>query len=1271
MNNNSFEENLSKITSFNKYNNSTMRNNINNNSIIYNKSSPISIGDGSNNNNNNNNDSDSDIDFEDSLSQMMTAETPPDPFITIQNRTRLKWIDDNNALKCNKCEEEFRLFLRRHHCILKGTPVTLANGMARKIEDILHGSIIASWDLTKKNVVQNGIVHNNFDQGLQPCMKITLEDDRQLITTSDHKILSITNEDKEPKYRLMKNLNTNHRVVCSVLEGVLDDPIKDGKDTMDYVIPGPNLSIKTDRDKCLAFARLCGYSLTDGSIDGKSSRVVFIMGDSDDVEAICLDLEMLLDMILPIKRPTLQYTGKATIYRIEMRNKTLKLWLESAGVTVGNKVNKGVNLPHFMWDDNCPKSIKREFIAGWFGGDGSRFDITTNKTLKMNDHMVSVSLQESNSIDLLKNSKIAVDKMNEIIRSFGVDSFVVLKNAKSTIPKLYTTDITSRIGFRFNVKNAIIFNKNIGFRYCIQKQTKMTIGSAFENYKKRFDKIISGSRRTYESKVGKILASSPIMSFDEFLNVIEFDWNKPSREGKRYFTLQIVKPPSIYKNGKKFQVYDLSIPSYVSFVANGMIVHNCRNCGAVFCGACSDNWSTIPDCITQIPTSTGIKTEINRNATVRLCDICHDKISLVKQLEILLKSVQLVNMDIIAFKKIGEKNINGNDLTDRQVNEIPDMKDMNETDIINYSKNSVNGKLWKQLANFYLSKIREIQYKLPYQEYSEWDKNATWINYKHFKNHDIWMVHTIRSHIDDPDKISHILHYYFDSEKDSDLKCKNKDECWDRMCTRQCQTKISWESSLILLDTIDKDKKTNDITRKIITENIIKSFNKCDDKLFECILPYIIDKIINAYNNEDLIDFVINRCIKSKRISNHVYWSLIIESENKQHKKICEHLISRLLRETPKDIFLTIMGVQNFVRSIEDNFVGGDVVPIKGLDIIGECISPTNPENGLQNVDSKALPREKSANCPVPISLFKDSDKITKNIILYKREDLRTDLIIMSIIRIMKKILEDKMKKNLYIITYNIQPTSSNSGFIKVVNKSNTLYDIEENFKVTLSNHIKKHNPNVTSNELTLRFIRSCAFYSVITFLLGIGDRHLDNIMLTENGEMFHIDYGFVLGKDPKPMNTPSMRITDGMLDAIGGYNSESYQEFKDLSYNMYDILRRHVNTFVCLLSLLPKQNTGKSRTNPKITNRRLLREIVKRFAPGETSKEAKTNLHTRIDKSINATSISKYHIVDFFHRHNKEQTITNVLSYTFNTTLSGTKSIINGVWNYLANTIR
>jgi phosphatidylinositol 3-kinase len=66
----------------------------------------------------------------------------------------------------------------------------------------------------------------------------------------------------------------------------------------------------------------------------------------------------------------------------------------------------------------------------------------------------------------------------------------------------------------------------------------------------------------------------------------------------------------------------------------------------------------------------------------------------------------------------------------------------------------------------------------------------------------------------------------------------------------------------------------------------------------------------------------------------------------------------------------------------------------------------------------------------------------------------------------------------------------------------------------------------------------------------------MDNLLLTRTGKLFHIDFGFILGRDPKPM-PPPMRLTREMVDAMGGTSSELFTDFKKLCYTAFLHLRR------------------------------------------------------------------------------------------------------------------
>jgi len=46
------------------------------------------------------------------------------------------------------------------------------------------------------------------------------------------------------------------------------------------------------------------------------------------------------------------------------------------------------------------------------------------------------------------------------------------------------------------------------------------------------------------------------------------------------------------------------------------------------------------------------------------------------------------------------------------------------------------------------------------------------------------------------------------------------------------------------------------------------------------------------------------------------------------------------------------------------------------------------------------------------------------------------------------------------------------------------------------------------------------------------------------DGHLFHIDFGFIFGRDPK-LYPPPMKLTREMVEGMGGPRSQNYQNFK------------------------------------------------------------------------------------------------------------------------------
>uniref|UniRef100_A0A7S4JS38 phosphatidylinositol 3-kinase n=1 Tax=Paramoeba aestuarina TaxID=180227 RepID=A0A7S4JS38_9EUKA len=232
-------------------------------------------------------------------------------------------------------------------------------------------------------------------------------------------------------------------------------------------------------------------------------------------------------------------------------------------------------------------------------------------------------------------------------------------------------------------------------------------------------------------------------------------------------------------------------------------------------------------------------------------------------------------------------------------------------------------------------------------------------------------------------------------------------------------------------------------------------------------------------------------------------------------------------------------------------------------------------------------------------------------------DDLRQDQLIIQMIGLMDMLL-CKENLDLRLTPYNILANSFVDGMVECVPNSHSVASILEDGDIR--KFLMTHNPAPSSSSSKEEidpyamdtFLRSCAGYCVITYILGIGDRHLDNLLMTKRGHLFHIDFGYILGMDPKPF-PPPMKLCKEMVEAMGGANSKSYTKFKEHCCEAYIILRKSSNLILNLISMALHAGIVKLDAEKSIL------KVQEKFRLELTDEEASQAFQSLIKMSVSA----------------------------------------------------
>jgi len=248
---------------------------------------------------------------------------------------------------------------------------------------------------------------------------------------------------------------------------------------------------------------------------------------------------------------------------------------------------------------------------------------------------------------------------------------------------------------------------------------------------------------------------------------------------------------------------------------------------------------------------------------------------------------------------------------------------------------------------------------------------------------------------------------------------------------------------------------------------------------------------------------------------------------------------------------------------------------------------------------------------------FNRADSEEEYAVIFKHgDDLRQDQLVMQLILLMDKLLK-KENLDLKLTPYRVLATSPKNGMLECVPKSTSIATVLKKYDGSIRQFLQAFHRDEQADfmikpDVLDTFVRSCAGYCVITYLLGIGDRHLDNLLLTEGGNLFHIDFGYILGNDPKPF-PPPMKLCKEMVEGMGGADSKYYAQFQQHCYEAYNNLRKSANLIINLFSLMVHANI------PNVNAEKSILKVQNNFRLELSDTEAAQAFQALINESVSA----------------------------------------------------
>jgi phosphatidylinositol 4-kinase A len=193
-------------------------------------------------------------------------------------------------------------------------------------------------------------------------------------------------------------------------------------------------------------------------------------------------------------------------------------------------------------------------------------------------------------------------------------------------------------------------------------------------------------------------------------------------------------------------------------------------------------------------------------------------------------------------------------------------------------------------------------------------------------------------------------------------------------------------------------------------------------------------------------------------------------------------------------------------------------------------------------------------------------------------DDLRQEVFVMQMIHYYKSVFA-QAKLPIWLKTYRILSTSSSTGLLELLTDATSLDALKKSPGYPTEGGLRKYFETTYggANSQAFKaaqtnFVQSLAGYALVSYLLGLKDRHNGNIMIDTRGHLIFIDFGFAMGMRPGhefSFERAPFKLTKEYVEVMDGVGSECYKEFERLFVSGFEECRRNSQIALGLVEIM------------------------------------------------------------------------------------------------------